>query len=204
MSVDIWITLAFAKLLSTLAPGQSVAYLWAVTARAGQRAGLAAGSGIILSQLFWLALALALTLGAREISPALFQARKLASGFVLIWLGLGIMLDNAVGGMIAERRDHGHVACVARGAWVGLANPLALIPFLSLFPGLVSDIPGATDPLVIAFFASAVLVASAAGLAANMFASRVLARVGQARRLQMASGSALVLLGVLLLLRQLI
>ncbi len=200
MSIEIWFAPAAANFVACLSPGQNVACLGAATVRMGLRGGLATVGGILLAELLWSILALSLALGARAVSPALVNFLQLASAFVLVWLGLGILRDSTVGADARARQGKGHIGCVAQGVWVGLANPLALIFFLSLFPGFVSSNADVTDPLVTAFYASAVLVSSAAGLSPYLVDER-LARVSQARGLQMVSGGALLLLGALLLWR---
>jgi threonine/homoserine/homoserine lactone efflux protein len=163
MSMEIWVALAAANFVASLAPGQNVAYLGAATVRVGLRGGLAAVAGILVAELLWSLLALSLALGARKVSPELFEALQLASAFVLVWLGVSILRDSVAATDPAARRGRGRVGCVAQGVWVGLANPLALIFFLSLFPGFVSGTPDLGDPSVITFYVSAVLVSSAAG-----------------------------------------
>ena len=200
VTIEIWAALAVANFVASLAPGQNIAYLTAATARTGLRGGLAALSGLLLAELLWSVLALSLALGTRQVSPTLFQTLQVVGGLFLIWLGLGVLCDNAdrSGG---REETYGQVKCAAQGVWVGLANPLALMFFLSLFPGFVAEDADATDPAVIVFYASAVLVSSSAGLAPYLIATGALARAGQARRLQMVSGSTLLLLGALVMLR---
>jgi threonine/homoserine/homoserine lactone efflux protein len=203
MTIKIWGALALANFVASLAPGQNMAYLAAAAVRAGPRGGLAALGGILVAELLWSVLALSLALSAREVSPTLFMRLQYASGGFLIWLGFCILKETAV--RVGRQDDTGHfnLRCAARGVWVGLANPLALIFFLSLFPGFVSAGTDATDPAVIAFYVSAVLASSAAGLAPYLVTAGVVAQAGQARRLQMISGGSLVILGAVVLLRQL-
>ena len=199
MTLETWTALAAANLLASIAPGQNVALVGATTVRSGLRGGMLAIGGILVAELVWSCLALFLALGAREVSPTLFGALQAASGAFLLCFGAATLRARP-GRDEAEARRRCRPAL--DGVWIGLANPLALIFFLSLFPSFVAEDARATSPAVLLFYASAVLASSAAGLVPWLALSGALARAGlAARSLTILSGLALIGLGALVLLR---
>ncbi|MBW8640097.1 LysE family transporter [Hoeflea sp. WL0058] len=201
MNAEIWFALAAANFAASVAPGQNVALVGSATARTGLVGGTAALLGILVAELIWSVLALTLAVTAREVSPILFTCLKAASGGFLFWLGMSLLRE----GPSAASDAAAPAGCFARftldGFWIGLANPLALIFFLSLFPGLVSDLGDTTDPMVLACCVSAILLSSAAGLAPWLVSSGALAKIGFARHLHVLSGGALLVMGVLVTFR---
>jgi threonine/homoserine/homoserine lactone efflux protein len=173
MTIELWFALAAANFAASVAPGQNVALVGSAAVRAGLRGGAAAVAGILVAECVWSVLALALLLGARDVSPALFAGLQLASVVPLIWIGVCILrdpaadadTDTAPGARCSSRR------LVLRGVLIGAANPLALVFFLSLLPGFVPAQTDLSDPATSAFFVSAVLASTVAGLAPWLVAS---------------------------------
>ncbi|MEM6940910.1 MAG: LysE family transporter [Pseudomonadota bacterium] len=200
MTVDIWIALAAANLVATAAPGQNVALVGSATVRGGMRGAGLAICGILLAEGLWSGVALALALGAREVSPTLFFGLQSASGIALLLFGLFALISirtkdaseppNKVTGRLAFE-----------GLWIGLANPLALIFFISLFPAFVPDSVFSATPGVAAYYVSAILISSAAGLLPYAIAADALKRLGLGVLLNVISASTLTILGVILLCR---
>lgn len=204
MSIELWFTVAAANFAASLAPGQNVALVGSAALQAGTRGGAAAAAGILLAELAWSALALALLLGAREVSPGLFAAMQIASAMSLVWIGTCILREPAAASPVAARAGGRGIGRFAlRGIWVGAANPLALVFFLSLLPGFVPDHGALANPSTVAFYVSAVLVSTAAGLAPWLLASGVLARTGLGCLFQRLSGGALIAIAGLVLWRTL-
>lgn len=201
MSAEIWFALAAANFAASVAPGQNVALVGSATARTGLVGGTAVVIGILFAELIWSVLALTLAVTASEVSPIFFTCLQAASGGFLFWLGMSLLHEGPVVAGAAARPKGCFARLTLDGFWIGLANPLALIFFLSLFPGLVSGLSDTTDPLVLAACVSAILFSSAAGLAPWLVSSGALARIGFARHLQVFSGSALLVMGSLVFFR---
>ena len=137
MTSELWITLAAANLAADLAPGQNMAYIGAATARSGLPGGVAAVIGILVSELIWTGIAMALILTARDIDANAMLVFQGGGGLVLVWSGLRVLRSSSEG-TNAVRVVSGYGRTALLGVWVGLANPLALIFFVSIFPGLGS------------------------------------------------------------------
>lgn len=200
MSLEIWIALAAANFIASLVPGQNAALIGSSTARSGLPGGSFAMAGILAAELIWSVAALVIALGARELSPTLWTALQIGSGIVLLALGLHTLRAAPVDAIDVGRAPRrAHVA--AHGLWIGLANPMALVFFLSLFPAFVPVNATAPDLGMLVFYASAVVASSAAGLVPYVIASNALAKGGLAVPLQISCSGMLVLLGGLVLLR---
>ena len=196
MTIELWITLAAANFAAYLAPGQNMAYIGAATARSGLPGGVAAVIGILASELIWTGIAMALILTARDIDANAMLVFQGGGGLVLVWSGLRVLRSSSEG-TNAVRVVSGYGRTALLGVWVGLANPLALIFFVSIFPGIVS-VSGAqsvTDMLL--FCGSAILVSSLAALTPYLTIAQMLVLVGHSRVLNTMSGGALLGIGVL-------
>ncbi len=203
MTIELWFALAAANFAASVAPGQNVALVGSAAVRAGLWGGVAAVAGILVAELVWSVLALALLLGARDVSPALFTGLQAASVISLIWIGVCILREPAADTNIGPGTRCSVRRLVLRGVLIGAANPLALVFFLSLLPGFVPAQSDLADPATLAFFVSAVLVSTVAGLAPWLVASGVLARTGLGWCLQVFSGGALIVIAGLVLWRTL-
>ncbi|MEM5541147.1 LysE family transporter [Sulfitobacter sp. AS92] len=200
MTPEIWIALAAANFMASLVPGQNAAFVGSATARAGVWGGGLATSGILAAEMIWSVAALLIALGARELDPRLWTALQIGSGIVLVALGYLTFRASGATGPGAVRPRSG-LRISAQGLWIGLANPIALVFFLSLFPAFVPAGSTQADAGMVLFYASAILASSAAGIAPYLVVSGALARGGFSVPLQMSCGSMLVLLGGLVLVR---
>ncbi len=201
MNPEIWIALAAANFFSAVSPGQNVALVGSATARGGLAGGMAATGGILVAEIVWSISALLLVIGSREASPVLWNGLQMGSGLFLLVFGIRSWraVTNSPAKAASTGARHGWIAI--RGFWIGLANPITLIFFLSLFPVLVPSDIAQISPALIAFCASAIVISAAAGLAPYLAVSGLLARQGLGRVLERASSGALVLLGALVILR---
>lgn len=200
MTPEIWIALAAANFMASMVPGQNAALVGSATARAGMSGDGLATTGILAAEMIWSVAALVIALGARELDPRLWTALQIGSGIVLVALGyLTFRASRATGPGAVRPRSGLRIA--AQGLWIGLANPIALVFFLSLFPAFVPAGNSQADAGMLVFYASAILVSSAAGLAPYLVVSGALARGGFAAPLQMSCGGMLVVLGGLVLVR---
>lgn len=197
MTADIWIALATANFLACLAPGQNAALIGAITARGGPVRASFAMLGILLAELIWACIAIYLTFGARELAGDSFVLIQIASAGVLIWFGICAIRDSVE--RSATPTEHGPFALTCQGCFVGLANPLALVFFLSVFPAFVPA--GTSGPHAVTFFVSAILISSALGLLPYIAAGGLVRRAGKSHLLQLISGSALMGTGGLLLVK---
>ena len=153
MTAQIWIALATANFFACLAPGQNAALMGAAAARSGPIGGGFAMLGILLAELAWAAIAIYLTFGARELAGDTFVLLQIASAGVLIWFGIGAMREGV--GARGFKVHRGALGLVGDGIVVGLANPLALVFFLSVFPAFVPA--GTSGSGAALFFVSAIL-----------------------------------------------
>lgn len=197
MTAQIWIALATANFFACLAPGQNAALLGAATARSGLAGGLVAGAGILLAEFVWALIAIYLTFGAREIAGESFVLLQIASAAVLIWFGVKAIRDGVGTGTVKPHNGYRGLFC--DGVVIGLANPLALVFFLSVFPAFVP--PEASGAHAAFFFVSAIILSSVAGLAPYLAAGGVLRRSGHSATLHLLSGGALAGAGGILLLK---
>ncbi|WP_176440829.1 LysE family translocator [Oceanicola sp. 22II-s10i] len=196
MTPEIWITLAAANFAAYLAPGQNVALVGAATARGGLFGGLVATGGILVAELIWAAIALALTLTAREVADGVLLGVQLGGGAFLVWSGARMLRAPAV--TVANRVPsvNGALRLAALGTWGGLANPLALIFFVSIFPGLIGSIADEPPAQLLVFCGSAVVLSSFAALTPYLAASQVLVKAGGQKLLKGLSGGALLCVGL--------
>lgn len=199
MTIELWITLAAANFAAYLAPGQNVALVGAATARAGLRGGVASVSGILVAEFIWTAVALALVLAAREVEAGAMHFLQIGGGIFLVWSGYGVLRGPRTEADRADTTPSSVARYAAFGVWVGLANPLALFFFVSIFPGLITIGGPQTALGLLAFCGSAVVVSSLLALLPYLAASQVLVRVGQSNLLNLMSGGALLSIGVVAL-----
>ncbi len=197
MTLEIWIALAAANFVACLAPGQNAALITAAAARSGAVRGGVAMIGILVAELIWALIAIYLTFGARELAGDAFVLMQIGSAGLLVWFGIATISSSSGGQQAAS--GSGLSRLLRNGVFVGLANPLALVFFLSVFPAFVPQ--GATGFGSAVFFVSAILLSSAAGLAPYLAAGDVIGRAGKGLVLQFLSGGALAGTGVLLLAR---
>ena len=94
MTIELRFALAAANFAASVAPGQTVALVGAAV-RAGLVGGVAAVAGILVAEFVWSVPALALLLGASDVSPALFAGLQLTSVVSRIWIGVCILRELA-------------------------------------------------------------------------------------------------------------
>lgn len=201
MTADIWIALAAANFAASLAPGQNVALVGSATARDGVRGGAAAISGILLAEAIWSAVAVALILKARAVDPDLLLGLQAAGGIALVWCGMRIVRAAAAGRDAAASRSPAGPLLLLEGLWIGLANPLALMFFVSLLPSLLGAGAAAPGPREAAICVVVIVGSSFAALVPYLAASTALVRAGLASGLNALSGTALLLVGLVVFAR---
>ena len=200
MTIDLWIALAAANFVASAAPGQCVALVGSAAVRGGLHGASLAIGGILLAEGLWSTIAIGLALGAREVSPTLFLGLQTASGLALVTFGVTTLMS------LRRQSDsvlspHSDRRMTLEGLWIGLANPLALIFFLSLFPAFVPEDLFAVTPGVALFYISAVLLSTTAALVPYAITADVLKRLGWGPVLNVVSSVTLIALGAILLYR---
>ncbi len=201
MATEIWIALAATNFAASLAPGQNVALVSAVTMRSGFAGGIASLVGVLFAELVWAALALVFALGLLEMNPSLFHILQLCSGIALAYFGLAILREMNIS-YSENGAGYCFVRCVTKGAWIGFANPLALVFFIALFPGFLLQISDKPDTTIMATCILVILVSSAGGLIPWLVAAGLLsANKRVAGFVNFASGAALLTMGLVVFAR---
>ncbi|MCB1357316.1 MAG: LysE family transporter [Maritimibacter sp.] len=199
MTIEHWFALAAANFAASVAPGQNVALVGGAAVRAGLIGGIAAATGILVAELAWSVLALTLLLGAREVSPELFTGLQIVSVLSLAMIGFCILREAVPHAQAVPQAGGSLRRLVIRGVWIGAANPLALVFFLSLLPGFVPENTDLSDPATLGAYVSAVMVSTMAGLAPWLVASGLIGRTRLGHYLQVFSGGALIAIAGLVL-----
>ena len=192
MSVELWIGLATANFIACVSPGPNVALIVGTTLGGGCRRGLAAAAGVLIAEAAWAFAALAAIAGLLIIEDGLFGALQTLGALVLLGFGACVLRDAVRGGASAERRTSTTAmpTLMSRGFCVGLANPLALIFFIAVFPQFMAD--GQVDIAAIAICVSAVVASAALGLAPYLAFAACLTRRSVAGLLNGLSGAAMI------------
>lgn len=135
MRPDLILSAAAAGASYTLIPGPAFLALLAIGAGQGRSAGAWFLVGHFAGDIVWASLALAAILGARSVSPALFEGLGLACGAYLCWLGIRALRarPEAQGGLTSDARRP-----LLRGLAFGLTNPKGYPVSLAMFTALLS------------------------------------------------------------------
>ncbi|EAV41843.1 LysE family translocator [Roseibium aggregatum] len=201
MSTEIWFALAATNFAASIAPGQNVAFVSAATTRSGFLGGVASLAGILFAELVWVVLAILFAIGLLEVSPLFIHAMQLAGGCILAYFGFSILREMKFSKMEqAPAFRFTHYA--AKGAWIGLANPLALMFFVALFPGFLLELTDNSYATTLMLCVPVILLSSACGLIPWMAATRVLTvHKGIANVVNCVSGTTLLVMGALVFLQ---
>lgn len=189
---------ALAALVAT--PGPVVAALIARAATGGVRAAVPLAAGVAVGDLLWPLLAM-LGLGVLAgVWAGLMTAMRLVGAAILIWMGIGIVRHaeaaarRASAGGIPESR----LAGFAAGVSIIAGNPKAILFYLGILPGFF-DFARLTplDMAVICAVSMAVpFIGNLAWAALFARARRWLADPVVMRRVHVAAGVALILVGI--------
>lgn len=196
MTLNIWIALAAANYLSAVAPGQNVALVSSATARVGSKGGYYAVVGILVADLVWCLIALALAFGAQEISTGFLTIVQVCSGLILLMLGLKIVRSTTGSEQKFENRGTTKsTILVCQGFGLGFANPLTLVFFLTLFPAFMTVGSGTASFSTALFYCSAILMSGLVALCPYIIASLAISKAGFAKAINITSGAALSIIG---------
>jgi threonine/homoserine/homoserine lactone efflux protein len=126
----------------TLIPGPAFLALLGIGASQGRRAGAGFLAGHFAGDVLWASLALVAIIGARAVSPLVFDCLGLICGFYLCWLGWRALRAKAdsEGRLSADVRRP-----VLRGLAFGLTNPKGYPVSVAMFTALLSGSAEALD-----------------------------------------------------------
>jgi threonine/homoserine/homoserine lactone efflux protein len=189
--------------LFVITPGADWAYAMAAGLR--HRTVLPAVGGLLVGHLLATAAVAAGVAVVVARSPMVLAALTLAGAVYLIWLGIGTLGHPALPEAGADGRNESWVRQAAKGAGISGLNPKVFLLFLALLPQFANPdapwpVPVQIATLGLVHVASCAVVYTGVGTAAR----RVLrAKPGAARVVSRLSGTAMVVLGLVLLLEQL-
>ncbi|MEU4233609.1 LysE family translocator [Nonomuraea sp. NPDC026600] len=192
------------SLMFVVTPGADWAY--AITAGLRHRTVLPAVGGLLAGHLAATVLVAAGVAALVARSPLVMTALTVAGAAYLVWLGIGMLARPSVPQAGTEQAATSWARQVLKGAGISGLNPKVFLLFLALLPQFTD--PDASWPLAVQIVALGLVhVASCAvvytGVGAG--ARRVLrARPAAARTVSRFSGAAMVVIGVLLLVEQLV
>jgi len=144
LATSLLLSAALAGAIVVLTPGPAVLAFLGIGAAQGRMAGASFLFGHLVGDLVWSTLALVALVGAKLVSPWVFNALALFCGAYLFWLGFRAVTAkrSATGGVdLSVRRPLG------RGLVFGLSNPKSYPVTLSVFTALLA---GDLDALTIA------------------------------------------------------
>ena len=194
--------LAFAA--SAAAPGPEIAGLLARALGNGIRSGFPLAGGIVIGKLALLSAAVIGLTGLVKAMGPFFAILQYLGAAYLIWLGIkkwrraGRMLDtNATTAPTTLVRE------VGLGMAMTLSNPIALVFYVALLPGVI-DVAGVTVQSYLILCAILVLVMAVVVLGYGLMAElarKLLSAADSKSRIDRISGVMFVLAGLLIALR---
>ncbi len=134
LAPSLLVSAALAGAIVVLTPGPAVLAFLGIGAAQGRLAGAYFLFGHLVGDLVWTVLALVALVGARLVSPWVFQGLALFCGGYLFWLGYKALTArrSAAGGVELSAR-----LPLARGLVFGLSNPKSYPVTLSVFTALL-------------------------------------------------------------------
>jgi threonine/homoserine/homoserine lactone efflux protein len=204
-------------LLLIIVPGPDWAYV--IGTVLGDRSVLLAVSGIVIGYAGMTVIVAAGVGGIVARTPASLTALTIAGGLYLIWLGAKTVTRPTAQAITAEPATSGTRsgsgngagsstgrATVARGIGVSGLNPKGLLMFLAILPQFTS--PRGSWPLTVQLAVLGLvftLTCAAFYLCIGSFAGKILrARPGAARAITRFAGTAMIVIGTLLLAERLL
>ena len=190
--------------LFVITPGADWAY--AIAAGLRHRVMVPAVGGLLVGHLTATAVVAAGVGALVARSPLILTVLTAVGAAYLVWLGIGMLAHPAAPQAHAEEQSGSWLRQLAKGAGVSGLNPKVFLLFLALLPQFTD--PGAAWPIAaqilvlgLIHVASCAVVYTGVGTAAR----RVLrARPTAARAVSRFSGTAMIVIGVVLLAEQLI
>lgn len=140
MTFEAWISFALLNFAYSLAPGPNAALIVGASARQGMKAGVGVLAGILLAEVIWALVAMAIVVGFLDLARLQPETFKLLGGYALVLIGASMLLARAplaIGpqGFATDPLQIANPAhAIVKGGLVGITNPLALIFFVSIAP----------------------------------------------------------------------
>jgi threonine/homoserine/homoserine lactone efflux protein len=192
-------------LLLVIVPGADWAYV--IGTVLGDRSVLLAVSGIVLGYAGMTVVVAAGVGGIMARTPASLTALTIAGGLYLIWLGVKTVTRPTAHAITAGGTPSGTGrATLARGIGVSGLNPKGLLVFLAILPQFTST--RGSWPLTVQLAVLGLvftLTCAAFYLCIGSFARKILrARPGAARAITRFSGTAMIVIGAILLAERLL
>lgn len=133
--VSLLLSLFAVDFLVAVTPGPAFVGISQIAARHGQRSGLAATAGLLLSAWIYCAAVLSGLTILFTIAPWLYVALKLAGGAYLIWIGIQFLRAGKVPEAASANGpcELPFAASFRKGLIIGLTNPKAMVYFGSIF-----------------------------------------------------------------------
>ena len=191
-------------------PGADWAYV--IGTVLGNRSVLLAVGGIVLGYAAMTVFVAAGVGGLMARTPAALTALTMAGGLYLVWLGAKTVAGPTAPAITSDGAPSDGApsgsgrATLARGIGVSGLNPKGLLVFLAILPQFTS--PRASWPLTVQLAVLGLvftLTCAAFYLCMGSFAGQILrARPGAARAITRFSGTAMIVIGVLLLAERLL
>ena len=199
MNADLWDLFRYAGALAILVatPGPVVVATIARTLSGGMRAALPLAAGVAVGDVLWPLLAIFGLAAIAELWGQLMQVLHYVGAGILIWMGwrliarprqaLAAQPDPAL-----MRRDAGRA--FTAGLLVNLGNPKSIFFFMGLLPAFfhIAELTTADIVVIVAMSAGVLFVGNLVWAAAAHSARRLLSTPRMLRRVDRASGGALI------------
>lgn len=188
--------------LFVITPGADWAYAMAAGLR--NRTVLPAVGGLLIGHLIATAAVAAGVAVLVARSPLVLTTLTVAGAAYLIWLGLGTLRHPGLPDVAADAGTESWVRQAAKGAGISGLNPKVFLLFLALLPQFANPaapwpVPVQIAALGLVHVASFAVVYTGVGTGARLV---LRARPGAARVVSRVSGTAMVALGLALLIEQ--
>jgi threonine/homoserine/homoserine lactone efflux protein len=199
MNADAWDLLRYAVALAILVatPGPVVVATIARTLSGGMRAAVPLAAGVAIGDVLWPLLAIFGLAAIAEVWGQLMQVLHYVGAGILIWMGWRLVARPREA--LAERPDP---ALLRRDAWraftagllVNLGNPKSIFFFMGLLPAFfhIAELTAADIAVIVAMSAGMPFVGNLVWAAAVHGACRLLGTPRMLRRVNQASGGALI------------
>jgi threonine/homoserine/homoserine lactone efflux protein len=171
VTFEAFFAFAFLNFAYSLAPGPNAALIVGTSARGGTKAGLGVILGILIAEIIWALVAIAVVVGLLDLMHFRPDTLKTLGACALVLIGTMMLIARApqpvpASGVSPDAPDPVLGALsqtVMKGGFVGLTNPLALVFFISIAPSFLKP-SQITQSTAIIFAAAAVFSCAAAHL----------------------------------------
>lgn len=168
-----------------LTPGPNMAYLAALSAAQGRRAGLAAVAGVTAGLAAYMLASVAGVAGAIAAAPVVYDMLRGAGVLYLLWLAV-----EAWRGADAAPAPSTFAAPFWRGLMANLLNPKAAVFYVTLLPGFIAPDHGTFARQALIFGGAHILVSIVVHAAVVLAAARFAGYAASADGAQLRRGLA--------------